>query len=89
MLSLMNLKKSGEANTMTTLRIHSTPLIYSPGMFRWLEQALLPDQNQAIELKLDLLSAMGIPEELHLATIGREYVSRTEGQTLVLTFDTL
>lgn len=72
---------------MTTLRIHSTPLIYSPGMFRWLEQALLPDSSQSMELKLDLLSAMGIPEEFHLATLGREYVSRTEGETLVLTFD--
>lgn len=72
---------------MTTLRIHSTDLIYSPGMFRWLEQALLPDPGQPMELKLDLLSAMGIPEEYHLATIGREYTSRTEGQTLVLTFD--
>ena len=49
---------------MTTLRIHSTDLIYSPGMFRWLEQALLPDKTQSMELKLDLLSAMGIPEEL-------------------------
>lgn len=74
---------------MTTLRIHSTDLIYSPGMFRWIEQALLPDQSQTMELKLDILSAMGIPEELHLATIGREYVSRTEGETLVLTFDVL
>lgn len=72
---------------MTTLRIYSTDLIYSPGMFRWLEQALLPDPGQTMELKLDLLSAMGIPEEFHLATLGREYVSRTEGQTLVLTYD--
>lgn len=74
---------------MTTLRIRSTELIYSPGMFRWIEQALLPDKTQSMELKLDLLSAMGIPEEFHLATIGREYVSRTEGETLVLTFDTM
>lgn len=74
---------------MVTLRIHSTPMIYSPGMFRWIEQALLPDQAQSMELKLDLLSAMGIPEELHLATIGREYVSRTEGETLVLTYDVM
>ena len=74
---------------MVTLRIHSTELIHSPGMFRWLEEALLPDPGQTMELKLDMLSAMGIPEELHLATIGREYVSRTEGQTLVLTFDVM
>jgi hypothetical protein len=40
-----------------------------------------------MELKLDLLAAMGIPEELHLATLGREYTSRTEGETLVITFD--
>lgn len=72
---------------MTTLRIHSTNLIYSPGMFRWIEQALLPDKSQSMELKLDLLAAMGIPEDFHLATLGGEYVSRTEGKTLVLTFD--
>lgn len=72
---------------MVTLRIRSTELIDSPGIFRWLEEALLPDKSQSMELKLDLLSAMGIPEELHLATIGREYVSRTEGETLVLTYD--
>ena len=72
---------------MTTLRIHSTDLIYSPGMFRWLEEALLPDKTQSMELKLDMLSAMGIPEDFHLATLGREYVRRTEGDTLVLTFD--
>ena len=72
---------------MTTLRIHSTNLIYSPGMFRWLEQALLPDTTQSMELKLDLLSAMGIPEEFHLATLGREYVTRTEGETLIITYD--
>lgn len=74
---------------MTTLRIHSTPLIYSPGMFRWIEQALLPDPGQTMELKLDMLSAMGIPEEFHLATIGREYTKRTEGETLVLTYDVM
>lgn len=72
---------------MATLRIHSTDLIYSPGMFRWLEEALLPDKRQPMELKLDLLSAMGIPEEFHLATLGREYTSRTEGETLILTYD--
>jgi hypothetical protein len=74
---------------MTTLRIHSTDLIYSPGMFRWIEQALLPDKAQSMELKLDLLAAMGIPEDFHLATLGGEYVSRTEGETLVLTFDVM
>lgn len=74
---------------MVTLRIHSTDLIYSPGMFRWIEQALLPDKAQSMELKLDMLAAMGIPEEFHLATLGREYVSRTEGQTLVLTYDVM
>ncbi len=72
---------------MTTLRIHSTPLIYSPGMFRWLEQALLPDASQPMELKLDLLAAMGIPDDFHLATLAGEYVSRTEGETLVITYD--
>lgn len=73
----------------TTLRIRSTELIYSPGMFRWIEQALLPDKSQSMELKLDMLSAMGIPEDLHIATIGREYVSRTEGETLILTYDVM
>ena len=72
---------------MTTLRIHSTPLIYSPGMFRWIAEALLPDEKQTMELKLEMLSAMGIPEELHLATLGGEYVTRTEGETLIITYD--
>lgn len=72
---------------MTTLRIHSTPMIYSPGMFRWIAEALLPDDKQSMELKLEMLAAMGIPEELHLATLGREYVTRTEGETLIITYD--
>ena len=71
---------------MTTLRIHSTELVYSPGFFAWLEQ-LLKDPKQDEALKLDFMSAMGIPEEFHLATLGREYVSRTEGDTLILTYD--
>lgn len=73
---------------MTTLRIHSTDLIYSPGMFRWLEQ-LFKDPKQPEDLKLDFLEAMGIPEELHAATLGGEYLSRTEGETLVLTYDVI
>ena len=74
---------------MTTIRIHSTPMIYSPGMFRWLEAIMKDNDPKRVspELKLELLSAMGIPEDFHLATLGGEYVSRTEGQTLVLTFD--
>jgi len=76
---------------MTTLRIHSTPLIYSPGMFRWLEVVMKDNDTNRVspELKLELLAAMGIPEEFHLATIGGEYMSRTEGETLVLTFDVM
>lgn len=73
---------------MTTLRIHSTELIYSPGMFRWLEQ-LFKDPKQPEELKLEFLAAMGIPEDLHLATMAGEYVSRTEGRTLVITYDVI
>jgi hypothetical protein len=40
-----------------------------------------------MELKLDLLAAMGIPDDFHLATLAGEYVSRTEGETLVITYD--
>lgn len=73
---------------MVTLRIHSTPMIYSPGMFRWIEEAIKDEHSPyEPEFIMEMLNAMGIPEELHLATLGREYTSRTEGETLVLTYD--
>jgi hypothetical protein len=76
---------------MTTLRIHSTPLIYSPGMFRWLEHmanTAKPAPGTDV-LCFEIMAAMGIPDDFHLATLAGEYVSRTEGETLVITYDVM
>lgn len=68
--------------TIATLRIHSTPLIYSPGMFRWLEAAM---KTEAPELVDELLAAFGIPEEYQEDVKRGNYIATTSGKTLVLT----
>ena len=46
---------------MKTYRIQSTPMIHSPGVFRWITEAIRPfDTPKAAEL----FAAMGLPEDI-------------------------
>ena len=46
---------------MKTYRIQSTPMIHSPGIFRWIIEAVRPfDTPKAAEL----FAAMGLPEDI-------------------------
>lgn len=66
----------------TTLRIHSTSLIHSPGIFNYVEQAIIPfDKPRAKEL----LSALGIPDEFVDKIINGQYKKAVDKETLVLT----
>lgn len=66
---------------MTTLNIHSTGLIYSPGLFSWIVQAVLPfDEPKAREL----LEAFGIPHQYVEEIVLGRFETETEGETLVL-----
>lgn len=67
---------------MTTLRIASTGLIHSVGLFRWIEQAIMPfDDSKAREL----LDALGIRSDLIDPIIAGNYEAKADGETLVLT----
>jgi len=66
---------------MTHLRIHSTPLIYSIGLFRWIEEAIMPfDGDQA----RTLLEGLGINPDLIGPIIEGRYAKETDGETLIL-----
>jgi hypothetical protein len=61
-------------------------MIYSPGMFRWLE-CLLKDDAQPEELKQEFIEAMGIPAEFREDIRQGNYIATTSGETLVLTIE--
>lgn len=65
----------------TQLNIASTGLIYSPGVFKFIVQGVLPfDKKKAKEL----LAALGIPAQFIPAIIKGKYEQSIEGETLVL-----
>ena len=65
----------------TTLNIHSTGLIYSPGLFRYIVQGVLPfDEAKAREL----LAAFGVPDEFVENIVLGRFEQETDGETLVL-----
>jgi len=65
----------------TTLRIHSNPMIYSIGLFRWIEEAIMPfDDDQARKL----LDALGIRSDLIDPILEGKYKKECEDETLVL-----
>jgi len=66
---------------MTTLNIHSTGLIYSPGLFAW----IMAHSKREKKRKVELLLALGVPAEYVEPILAGEYEQRTEGETLVLT----
>jgi hypothetical protein len=66
---------------MTTLRIASTSLVYSPGLFRWIEDSIMPhDDKKAAEF----LDALGVRPDLIPVVISGAYKKKTEGETLIL-----
>lgn len=65
----------------TTLNIHSTGLIYSPGMFEWIMHHGKGQKRR----KAELLAALGIPAEYVEPIIKGQYDKRVEGETLVIT----
>jgi hypothetical protein len=64
------------------LRIHSTPMIHSPGMFRWIEAAM---KTEAPKLVNELLEAFGIPDQYVEDVKQGNYTTTISGETLVLT----
>jgi hypothetical protein len=64
----------------TTLKIASTGLIYTPGIFAWIENEIPFNKKQAKKL----LAALGIPAEFIPAILNGKYKKWTEGETLVL-----
>ena len=70
----------------TTVVIHSTPFIYSPGFFKWLEQGrkdgTLPDQKFN-----KFLDGLGVPREFWKLIKQGKYATRTEGEELHLEFN--
>lgn len=66
---------------MTTIRIASTPMIYSIGLFDWIEKAILPfDADQAQKL----LRALGIPLDCIKSIVNGDYAKSNDGETLIL-----
>ena len=66
---------------MTTLNVHSTSLIYSPGLFDWI---MHHGANQR-KRKAELLEALGIPADFIGPILKGQYDKRVDGETLVLT----
>jgi hypothetical protein len=66
---------------MTTLHIHSTGLIYSPGLFAWIVQAVLPHDDKRAR---ELLEAFGVPVEFIEDIVLGRFETETDGETLVV-----
>jgi hypothetical protein len=64
-----------------TLNVHSTGLIYSPGIFDW----IMAHGSRQHKRKRELLAALGIPEEFIQPIIKGNFDKRVEGETLVIT----
>ena len=63
------------------LRINSTSLVYSPGVFAWTINAVLPDNcTRAAEI----LAALGIPNEYITAILSGHFEHHIDGETLVI-----
>jgi hypothetical protein len=67
--------------TTTTLKIASNDMIYSPGFFRWIEEAIMPfdDVNAA-----KMLDGLGIRDDLIEPILRGEYEKSTDGETLII-----
>jgi|APGre2960657373_1045057.scaffolds.fasta_scaffold43874_5 hypothetical protein len=67
--------------TTTTLKIASNDMIYSIGLFRWIEEAIMPfdDVNAA-----KLLDGLGIRDDLIEPILKGDYTKSTEGETLII-----
>lgn len=65
----------------TTLYIHSSGLIYSPGFFNWIMSFRKSEKARAKKLLL----ALGIPPEFIKPIMAGEFQKSEEGETLILT----
>lgn len=54
---------------MTTYNLRTQGLIHSPGIFRWVMDAVLPFDNHKAS---EVLLALGIPEPVALALVDRD-----------------
>lgn len=64
------------------LNLHSTTLIYSPGLFAWIVETVLPfDTPKATELLL----ALGIPQQYVEPILAGQYDTRIKNETLIIT----
>lgn len=68
--------------TEFTLMIRSQPLIYVPGFFAWVENAIRLGGEKVDEY----LDALGIPPHLWEKVKAGKYEKSTEGEDLVLVF---
>lgn len=72
--------------TVRRVKLLSAPWIYSPGMFRWIREAVAPfDRDKAAEL----LRAMGMKDDdaNALADPDHPVTTEVEGEDLLLEFD--
>ena len=65
----------------TQLNIASNGLIYTPGLFKYIMEGVLPFQKKKAK---ELLAALGIPAEFIPAIIKGKFEQKVEGETLVL-----
>lgn len=65
----------------TQLNIASTGLIYTPGLFKYIIEGVMPFQKKKAK---ELLAALGIPAEFIPAIIKGKYEKKIEGETLIL-----
>jgi len=64
------------------LNLHSTSLIYSPGVFAWIVETVMPfDTHRATELLL----ALGIPQQYVEPILAGQYDTRIKDETLIIT----
>ena len=67
--------------TTTTIRIASNAMIYSIGFFRWIEECIMPfDDNKAREF----LNALGIRSDMIEPILHGQYTKKADGETLIL-----
>lgn len=64
------------------LNVHSTNLIYSPGVFAWIVETVMPFDTPKAQ---ELLLALGIPQQYVEPILAGQYDTRTEAETLIIT----
>jgi hypothetical protein len=68
------------------LKLHSNPMIYSPGVFRYIEETMIPFKQHKGSARM-MLAALGIPKQFIAPILARQFAKSLEGDTLVLTIE--